>query len=135
MGMLHTVVINTAKTVNGSDIADFLTNAACAICSTYHTVLKASRGAAIFGWDMLFHVPFIANWNKIGRDRQFQTDCNTARESKTRVKGDYKIGDKVMVKKDGILCKSESLYDIDPWTITTVHMNRTIKVQHGTKSK
>jgi hypothetical protein len=32
----------------------------------YHTVLKASPGAAIIGLDMEFNIPFIANWKKIG---------------------------------------------------------------------
>ncbi len=64
-----------ADIVSESDIADFLTNAAWAICSTYHMVLKASPGAAIFGRDMLFDIPFIADWNKIGDYRQCQTDC------------------------------------------------------------
>ena len=64
MGMLHTAEIDMADTVRESDIADFLTNATWAVRSTYHTVLKASPGTAIFGRDMLFHVPFIANWKK-----------------------------------------------------------------------
>ena len=33
--------------------------------------------AAIFGRDMLFHIPFLADWNKIGEHRQHQTDLNT----------------------------------------------------------
>ena len=70
MGMLRTAEIDMADTVSESDIADFLTNAAWAIRSTYHTVLKASPGAAIFGRDMLFDIPFIADWNKIGDYRQ-----------------------------------------------------------------
>eukprot|EP00804_Cyclotella_cryptica_P013792 CCRYP_016899-RA/>CCRYP_016899-RA protein AED:0.43 eAED:0.76 QI:0/0/0/1/0/0/2/0/106 len=37
-----------ANTVSKSDIADILSNAAWAIRSTYHTVLKSSPGAAIF---------------------------------------------------------------------------------------
>ncbi|KAL7502039.1 hypothetical protein ACHAXN_000141 [Cyclotella atomus] len=56
------------------DDADFLTNAAWAIRSTYHTALKAFPGAAIFGRDMLFDIPFLADWNKIGEYRQRQTD-------------------------------------------------------------
>jgi hypothetical protein len=48
----------------------------------YHTVLKASPGAAIFGRDMLFDIPYIADWNKIGDYRQRQTDLNTTRENK-----------------------------------------------------
>ena len=55
----------------------FLTDAAWASCSTYHTVLKASPGAAIFDQDMLFDIPFLADWNKIGDHRQCQTDLNT----------------------------------------------------------
>ena len=50
-----------ANTINESYIADFLTNAAWAVCSTYHTVLKTSPGVAIFGQDMLFDAPFLAD--------------------------------------------------------------------------
>ena len=73
-----------ADTVATSDIDSFLTDAAWAICSTYHTVLKASPGAAIFGRDMLFDFPFLADWNKIGDYRQCQTDLNTERENCSR---------------------------------------------------
>jgi hypothetical protein len=61
--MLHTGEIDLAKSVIPNDINVFLDNAAWAICSTYHTVLKASPGAAIFGRDMLFGIPFMADWN------------------------------------------------------------------------
>ncbi len=74
MGMLRTAEIDMVDIVSESDIADFLTNATWAICSTYHTVLKASPGAAFFGRDMLFDIPFIADWNKIVDYRQCQTD-------------------------------------------------------------
>ena len=124
-----------APFVGASDIADFLTNATWAISSTYHMVLKASPGAAIFGRDMLFDIPFIADWNKIGDYRQRQTDRNTRCENKTRVDWDYKVGEKVLVCKDGILHKTESRYDGDPWTIMSVHTNGTIRVQCGIKSK
>ena len=46
MAMLHTSEINMAETITESDIADFLTNAAWAVCSTYHTVLKTLPGVA-----------------------------------------------------------------------------------------
>jgi len=63
--MLHTNEIDMAISVKPSDIDVFLTNAAWAIRSTYHTVLIASPGVAIFDQDMLFDIPFLANWNKI----------------------------------------------------------------------
>ena len=71
-----------ADTVVTSDIDAFLTDAAWAIRSTYHTVLKASPGAAIFGRVMLFDIPFLADWNKIEDHRQHQTDLNTERENR-----------------------------------------------------
>ncbi len=64
--MLRTAETDMADSVTPDDVDVFLDNAAWAIRSTYHTVLKASPGAAIFGRDMLFDVPSIANWNKIG---------------------------------------------------------------------
>jgi hypothetical protein len=65
--MLRTAEINMADSVTPNDFDVFLDNAAWAICSTYHTVFKASPGTAIFGQDMLFDIPFIANWFSICR--------------------------------------------------------------------
>ncbi len=75
--MLHTSELDMAKTVKASDINVFLSDAAWAVRSTYHTVLKASPGAAIFGRDMLFDIPFIADWQKIGEHRQQLTDLDS----------------------------------------------------------
>eukprot|EP00804_Cyclotella_cryptica_P012813 CCRYP_010570-RB/>CCRYP_010570-RB protein AED:0.45 eAED:0.45 QI:86/-1/1/1/-1/0/1/5/145 len=133
MAILRTADLDMADTVNESDIADFLTNAAWAVRSTYHTVQKTSPGAAIFGRDMLFDVPYIADWSKIGEYRQIQTDNNTRRENASRI--NYQPGDKVLLQKDSILRKTESRYESDPWTITSVHTNGTIRVQCGTKSE
>jgi hypothetical protein len=36
------------------------------IRSTYHTVYNPSPGAAKLERDMLFNIPFIADWRKIG---------------------------------------------------------------------
>ncbi len=47
--MLSTAKLNMAKSVNGSDIEVFLSDTAWVICSTHHTVLAASPGAATFG--------------------------------------------------------------------------------------
>ena len=59
--MIRTSEIDMADSVRPSDIDMILTNVSWAIRSTYHTVLKASPGAAIFGRDMLFNIPFIAD--------------------------------------------------------------------------
>ena len=84
---------------------------------------------------MLFDVPFLTDWKKIGEYSQNQTDRNTARENNAQVDWDYQPGDKVLLQKDSILCKSKSQYESDPWTITSVHTNGTIRVQRRTKSE
>jgi hypothetical protein len=67
---LRTSELNMAECMKASDINVFLSDAAWAVFSTYHTVLKASPGAAIFGRDMLFDILFIADWHKIGEHRR-----------------------------------------------------------------
>jgi hypothetical protein len=47
--MLCTAENDIAKSVTPDEVDVFLDNMAWAICSTYHTVLKASPSAAIFG--------------------------------------------------------------------------------------
>ena len=68
--MLQTTELDMTNTVVASDIDGFLTDTAWAIHATHHTVLKASPGVAIFGQDMLFDIPFLGHWNKIGEHRQ-----------------------------------------------------------------
>ncbi len=73
--MLHTAELDMADSVTPNDVDVFLDNVAWAIYSTYHTVLNASLGAAIFGCDMLFDILFVADWRTIGKQRQSLTDC------------------------------------------------------------
>jgi hypothetical protein len=84
---------------------------------------------------MLFDIPFVDDWHKIGEYRQSLTDCSHQRENTQCIDYDYKVGDKVPVMKEGIFCKSESRYGKEPWTITTVHTNRTIRIQCGTRTE
>ncbi len=91
--VLRTAELDMAESVTPKDANVFLDNVAWAIYSTYHTVLKASPGAAIFRCDMLFDIPFAANWNQIGDYRQHQKHLQTARIHSTQLDYDYKVGD------------------------------------------
>jgi hypothetical protein len=133
--MMRTSELDMADSVDLAEIDTFIDNIAWEICSTYHTVLKASPGAAIFGQDMLFDILFVADWKQIEDYRQNQTDRSNKCENNKRVDYDYKVGDKILIQKDGILRKAESIWKKEPWTITTVHMNGTIKIRCGTKSE
>jgi hypothetical protein len=82
---------------------------------------------------MLFNILFVADWCKIGERRQSLTDCGNQRENTKRIDYDYKVRDKVLVINKGIFDKAESAYGKEPWTITTVHANGTIRIQCRTK--
>ena len=56
---------------------------------------------------MLFNIPYIADWTKIGQLRQLLVDQNNTRENLRRIGFDYTVGNKVLLKKDGILRKAE----------------------------
>jgi hypothetical protein len=84
---------------------------------------------------MLFNIPFVADWHKTGEYRQSLTDCSNQCENTQHIDYDYKVEDKVLVEKKCILRKAESKYGKEPWTITTVHTNGTIRIQCGTKTE
>ena len=56
------------------------------------------------------------------------------RENAQRSDYDYAIGGQVLVRKDGILRKSETKWT-GPYHITTVHTNGTIRIQRGALSE
>ncbi len=77
----------------------------------------------------------MADWRKIREHRQSLTDCGNQRKNAKRSDYDYKVRDKVLVIKEGILCKAEFNYGKEPWTITTVHTNGTIRIQCRTRTE
>ena len=129
--MIRTSGLDNQDEITEEDIADVLCNVAWAIRSSYHTVLHTSPGAAIFGRDMLFDIPYIADWTDIGKRRQASVDKDNLKENEKRIDFDYAVGQKVLLKKDGIIRKLEDKYD-GPYTITDVHVNGTVRIQRGT---
>jgi hypothetical protein len=133
--MLCTAELDMVDSDTTNDVDVFLDNAAWAICSTYHMVLKASPVVAIFGQDMLLNILFVADQRKIGEQRQSLTNHGNQQENAKQIDYSYKVGDKVLVINEGILCKAESSYGKYQWTITTVHTNGTIRIQCTIKTE
>ena len=129
--MLRTSSIDMQDTCTPIMVDELLTNTAWAVRSTYHTVLKTTPGAAIFGRDMLFNIPYIADWNQIGKRRQTLVNQSCAKTNKQRTDFDYAIGKKVLLTQDGIPRKVEDTNN-GPFVITPVHCNGTVRIQRGT---
>ena len=110
--------------------SEFLSAAAFAIRATYHTTLQATPAQLVFGRDMILPVAITANWGRIKERRQEEINRNNARENRGRVPHEYHVGDKVLLKKEGILRKLASPRD-GPHTVTRVYNNGTVQLQHG----
>ena len=132
--MMRTSSLDNSDTATPQMVDEFLTNVAWAIRSTYHTVLRTTPGAAVFGRDMLFDIPYSADWTDIGRRRQELVNQNNDRENKRRIDFDYAVGQKVLLNKDGILRKAQDKND-GPYVITQVHTNGTVRIQRGTMTE
>jgi hypothetical protein len=61
---------------------------------------------------MLFDIPFVADWRKIGEQRQSLANHGNQQENAKQIDCDYKVGDKVLVTNKGILHKAESAYGV-----------------------
>ena len=72
--MMQTSSLHIQETCTPKMIYKFIANVGWAIGSTHHTVLGTTPGTAIFSQDMLFEIPYITDWSKIGKRRQQQVD-------------------------------------------------------------
>ena len=73
----------------------------------------------------------LADWNQIGTRRQNLVYQKCANTNERRIDFDYSMGEKVLLTKDGILRKVEDK-NKDPYLITQVHHNGTVRIQRNT---
>jgi len=108
----------------------FLTACAYAIRCTYHTTLQATPGQLVFGRDMILPVKFNADWALIAQRKQDQIDSSNRAENSKRIDYTYKVGDKVLLTKPGILRKLATPRT-GPFEVQQVFSNGTINIRRG----
>jgi hypothetical protein len=59
---------------------------------------------------MLFDIPFVADWHKIGERRQSLTNHGNQCRNTKGIDYNYKVEDKVLLINEGFLHKAESTY-------------------------
>ena len=92
--MMQMSGLDMSETVDPDYIDAFLKNAAWAIHATHHTVLQLILGAAIFGRDMLFDIPYLADWSAIGQHQQQAVNHDTEKLNKKHLDHNYTIQQK-----------------------------------------
>ena len=59
--MVCIAVLEGKNHLDSADIEQLIIVAALVVCSTHHTILGYSLEAAVFGQDMLFDLPYLAD--------------------------------------------------------------------------
>jgi hypothetical protein len=109
----------------------FLSSAAYAIRSTFHTTLKATPAQLVFGRDMILPINFKADWSAIEKQRQKETGRNNRRENSARIHHEYKVNDKILLKKPGKHLRKLEAPRTGPHKVIAVYTNGTIRIQRG----
>jgi hypothetical protein len=104
----------------------FIRIASCAIPSTDHMTLQATLGRLVFGRDMLLLISFREDWAQIKVQKQGLIDKDIPHENTWRKPHGYKVGDKVILDKPGILSKSRQPRT-GPHAVTEIFQNSAIE--------
>jgi hypothetical protein len=107
----------------------FLTSAAYAIHSAVHTKLKATPGQLVFARDMVMPITFMTDWGAIAEQRQKEMAHNNRRENASIISHDYKVGDKVLLKKPCKHLRKLEAPRTGPHIVTEVYTNGTFLIQ------
>jgi hypothetical protein len=108
-----------------------LSSAAYAIRSTFHTTLKATPGQLVFGRDMVLPITFMEDWGAIEQQHQREMARNNRRENASRISHDYKVGDKVLLKKASKHLRKLEGPRTGPHTVTSIYTYGTLHIQKG----
>ena len=95
--------------------------------ATYHTTLQASPVQLLFGRDAILNIKHVSDWKHIQQRKQLQINHNNKRENMLRNNHQYKIGDKILVKR-----KKNSKHELKimgPFPIKQINNNVTVCFQ------
>ena len=70
-----------------------------AVRTTYHTTLQAPLMQLVFGRDSILNIKNVADWEHIRKRKQLRINYNNMRENMRRNNHQYKVGDKILVKR------------------------------------
>ena len=104
--------------------------ASWAICSTVHTTLDAIPGQVVFGQDMLLLVQLKRDWARIRQHKQDIINVNNRKENAKCIEHEYRVGEKVLLEKPGLISKLPAPHTGPNW-ITHTYNNGTVRVQRG----
>ena len=106
-----------------------LAAASFAMCSMYHTTLRAMPGQLVFGRDMILNTQYLADWTMIKAHKQQLIHKNNIIENSKCIPHQYKVGDMVMLENHHTN-KYEQPYK-GPYLVMQVNTNGTVHLKIG----
>ena len=85
--------------------------------------------AAVFGRDAILNIKHVADWKHIQQRKQLRINHNNKRENMRRNNHQYKVGDKILVKRKKFF--KHELEFMGPFPITKINDNGTVRFQKG----
>ena len=70
-----------------------------AVRATYHTTLQAYPIQLVFVRYAIINIKHVADWEHIRQHKQLRINHNNKRENVRRNNHQYKVGDKILVKR------------------------------------
>ena len=97
--------------------------------ATYLKTLQASPMQIVFVRDAILNIKHVADWEHIWQRKQLRINHNNKRENMQRNNHQYRVGDKILVKR-----KKNSKHELEfmgPFPITQINDNSTVRFQKG----
>ena len=98
-----------------------------AVREIYHTTLQASPMQLEFGRDAILNIKHVADWEHIRQRKNIWINHNNMRENKQRNNHQYKVGEKILVKRKKKY--KHKLEFMGPFPITQINDNGTVRFQ------
>jgi hypothetical protein len=128
---IRTFELSKEELDKNDPFSSFLSAAAFAIRSTYHTTLGASPGQLVFGRDMILPIKFKAQWAEIRQRRQTEMKRNQMRENNKRIAHTFKVGDQVLLTDSRPNRPKLDAPRKGPFAVLQVYSNGTLRIQRG----
>ena len=139
---IHQVIGNMIKTFRIYDREDLdeqdpwsgiLAAIMFGVRATYHTTLEATPMQLVFQRDAILPIDYQPDWNKIQNNKRKRIELNNARENKSRIPHEYKVGDMILITRNKRSKHGEREKD-GPYPIVNVNNNGTVRYDKGTYS-
>ena len=132
---IHQTIGNIIRTFDVSDIvnndpwSDIPAATMFAVRATYHTTLQASPMQQVFGQYAILNIKHVVDWEHIRQRKKLRINHNNMRENMRRNNHQYKVGDKILVKRRKY--SKHELEFMGPFPITQINDNGTVRFQKG----